>query len=1080
MRPGDELATAPGPHARSTRQAARDEWLPSRFARVMLSQADHLESPVRRSLGGLGLVAVLFSALSTPAKPGARPRGAAALPVLTRIEQVRNLTAGEAQRGYPVRVRAVVTYFGLIPGELPDLFIQDASAGIWVDLGKDTKASLRSGQLVEIEGISSAPDFAPEIAQPQIKVLGEGRLPVAKPVSFERMASGAEDSQWVEVEGIVHSAVQEKERLTLSLAVDRGRVVVRVLSFGASVRQGLVDAKLRLRGACGSLFNQKNQQTGVILYVPSLAQLKIEEPASGDPFTLPLQATQRLLAFTPKGASGHRVRVEGTVTFEAPDEPLFIQDGDQGLRVDTVQRTGARPGDRVSVAGFLSPGGNTPVLEDAVVRRLGPGAEPAAIQATSEQLMTGAYDADLVRIDARLRDQVRRRGASDLVLESGEVIFDAEIAEGASAAPPRLTSGSRLELTGVCSLGAGQGRAPRAFRLLLRSARDIVVVARPPWWTAERAAWALGAMGLVILAATGWVLILRRRVAEQTGVILRRLQCEIALEDRYRDLFENATDIVYTHRLDGRITSLNRAGERATGYSREEAVNMDVNDLAAPEYRGTIDGMMQRKLLTGEATTYEIEIVGKDGRRVPLEISTRLIHREGKPFEVQGNARDITERKRIEAEMKWARDAAEAASRSKSEFLANVSHEIRTPMNGILGMTALALETRLEPEQREYLEIVKSSADSLLKVLNDILDFAKIEAHKLECEAIAFRLREALAGALKAPARWARDKGLNFECRVSGQVPEVLIGDPARLGQIVLNLAANAVKFTERGRVQVQVEVQSMAKDQAFLRFSVSDTGIGIPAEKQQIIFEAFAQADGSTTRKYGGSGLGLAISTQLVELMGGRIWVESEPGRGSTFYFTARFGRDPNASPESLEKPKARADRASAGACPDAEPENDSGELPPSGAEGSPRRVSMWKDRGLDSKGAAGSLPPPAGLEEEAVFDRAAALERLEGDSALLAELAALFVEDCPQLMASIRQAIECQDPEALARAAHALKGSVSNFAARRAVDQALRLEAMGRQGDLEGAPEAYGALQATLGRLIEALTGLAKGVAR
>jgi two-component system sensor histidine kinase/response regulator len=432
---------------------------------------------------------------------------------------------------------------------------------------------------------------------------------------------------------------------------------------------------------------------------------------------------------------------------------------------------------------------------------------------------------------------------------------------------------------------------------------DGVGIAPLSWWTQERVLWLAGVFLLVGFAL--WAVSLRLKVGEQAALAREWARREASLKKQYYELFENANDIVFTSDLKGNLVSLNRAAERTTGFDRAQAIGKPLLEMVAPEYRELAGRMLESKLQGGPPTTYELEIRAKDGRRIPLEVSSRLIYEDGKPIGVQGMARDVSERKRTQEEQQKAREAAEAANRAKSEFLANMSHEIRTPLNGIIGITGLALETRLTDEQREYLTMVKFSADSLLSVVNDVLNFSKVEARRLDLAETEFDLRDVLGSTLHALAFSAHAKGLELALRADWNVPERVIADPERLRQVVINLVGNAIKFTDAGEVVLEIASEANAGGQARLRFSVVDTGVGIPADKLRLIFDPYTQADASATRRHGGTGLGLAISSRIVELMGGQLAVESQVGKGSRFYFVlnVRVAEVPEGSPAPAER---------------------------------------------------------------------------------------------------------------------------------------------------------------------------------
>jgi two-component system, sensor histidine kinase and response regulator len=960
----------------------------------------------------------VFLLLSPAARIGAASHAvgnsASRHPTLTTAREVRTLPAGQANLGYPVRLRGVVTYYG---GKGWELFVQDKTSGVYVETD-DQDLKLQAGQLVDVRG-RTAGGFVPMVVAQHIQVLGTARLPRPPQVSFSSLQSGGEDGQWVQTEGIVRRVEEQDGQLEMELASGSLSLAARLPSY-VSAASRLVDAKVLIRGAAGGAYSGEGKFVGGSLYVPNLSDVQVVKPAPPDPFALRVHRIASLSTFTLRHESGgHRVRVRGVVEFQNPGTLLAIRDKTGSVFVQTSQKINVQPGDIVDVAGFISERTYAPELEDAVFKRTGVRAPLAALRVTAKQTLSGAWDAELVQIRARLLRVWTRQGRFTIALESGGATFLARLDEtGGAHAARTFESGSIVELTGVCQVQSDRNGTPLSFQILLRSPADITVLRLPPWLDRTRLLWLAGGLVLLLSGAGGWAAMLRLKVRQQTTTVREWARREAQLKAQYQELFENANDIVFTLDLKGNLTSLNRMGERVTGYARSEALGSTLSRMVSPEYREIARRMLESKIADGPPTTDELELAAKDGRRIPIEVNTRLTYQDGAPSGIQGIARDVTERRHAEKAILWerhllrslvdhspaniyfkdaesrftlisraqsalfglhdpdqavgktdfdffsevharqarqdeleimrtdraihkeeregwpdgrvtwasttkaplpdlsgkvigtfgisqditelrlaqdelkrAKEAAETASRAKSEFLANMSHEIRTPMNGIIGMTELALDTPLSPDQREYLTMVKDSADSLLSLINDILDFSKIEAGKLALDSCDFSLHDTLASTLKVLALRAHQKGLELAWRADPGVPRELAGDPGRLRQIVINLVGNAIKFTEQGEVVLFVETESRDAEGVVLHFAVRDTGIGIAPEKQRVIFDAFTQGDTSMTRKYGGTGLGLAITAKLVELMGGNFWVESVPAKGSTFHFTARFG---------------------------------------------------------------------------------------------------------------------------------------------------------------------------------------------
>jgi PAS domain S-box-containing protein len=979
------------------------------------------------------------------------------LSTLTHIEQIRGLTLEQARQGYPVRIRAVVTYCHFADG---DLFIQDSTAGVWVD-PKTFNVHLRFGQLVEVEGTAGVGDFSPEIDQARVRILGEAPLPAPRRVSGDELASGRQDSQWVEVEAVVRSAAERGTDLTLNASAGAYQFKVFVPDYGTSPTD-LVDSVVRIRGVFAGTYTPGGLFTGFQILVPSRSGIQIVRRPSSGLFSLPVRPIHLFLRFTPEGAFTHRVRVQGVVTYQG-SELLYIRDQGGALLIhlstpvvrapqNVASRLGesmaaVKVGDLVDVIGFPDRGEYTPVMRDAVFRKIGVSSVPQPVRMSVQQALQGDHDADLVRVSAYLLDRTDRAGQEVLELQEGDITFRAEMEKPIGTQPLGSSGpGSLLELTGIRQIEVDENRVPRAFSLLLRSPEDIVVLQRPPWWTLRKGLVALSMLLSAVLTALCWVAVLRRRVRSQTQLIRLRLESEAALEkrfqrlfernlagvcrtsldgrlldcndamaamlgyasrkdllgrqvdgtlmsttereafleelkaekklsnretrlqrkdgsglwvienatlvddadepspiiestciditewkstleelraseERYRELFENASDIVYTTDLEGRLTSLNHVGQLILGYSQEEATKLDVWRLVDPKHWDRVNEGRQR-LYAGEIdVNLEVELEAKNGRRVILEVRPRVIYKDGKPLGMQAIGRDITGREAAELELRHAQKLE-----SVGRLASGIAHEINTPIqfvgdntrflqDSFAGLQILLTKYReirdaaesaaVSPKLLEEVREVEENSDSaylveeIPKALAQTLDGVdrvativramKEFAHPEARDMAATDLNRALLSTLTVATnelKYVADVETDF-----ADLPPVVcnIGE---LNQVFLNLlvnAAHAIGEVVKGTVEKgKIRVRTQAEGNTVL-VTISDTGCGIPEANHTKIFDPFF-----TTKEVGrGTGQGLAISRSVVvDRHKGTLNFESEVGKGTTFY--VRLSIDP------------------------------------------------------------------------------------------------------------------------------------------------------------------------------------------
>jgi len=770
---------------------------------------------------------------------------------ITNVSTIHELTPEEAAQRRPIRLEGIITFIY----DTNHCFIQDEASGVFVGNGVDV-SHFEPGDLVLVEGFSQPGDFAPIIEPSKVDLLMHTNLPAPKPVTYETMVTGREDSQWVEVAGHVRSVSSDSANgCLLQIASGGGRFTAMIPRVSEDRLAHLVDTDIRIKGVCATWFNKQRQLFGVWLMAPYADDVVVEKSAPAESLSQPPQSIANLMRYAPHvSESGYRVKAVGTVILQQPGRALFVQDAQHGLFVQTRQSGVLQPGDRVVLLGFPERGDYTPVLEDATWQKIDTGPEPAPVFIHPEEALKGAVDSQLVTIEGRLLDQVSDANGTVLLLRSGQYVFSADIAAQTPFPALRaLQNGSLLRLTGVCRIevgdqwrGVAEWRA-KSFRILLRSPADIAILKLPPWWTLARMLWAVGILVVLVCGALIWVTQLRAKVKKQTARIQVHLEQQAALRERYEDLFENANDMVYTHDRDGRLTSINKAGEHILGLSREAIINRPLLDFVLEKQRPAAD-LWLRQVITGCAPeTIDLDFITAPKGQVRLEISTRRSERNGHGVEVEGIARDVTERRRLEQEI------LDITKRERIRIGHDLHDGVCQQQSGIVFL-AEVLADKLDEQHRPEVTEARRITDLLNKVNKQTRNVAR--------GLFPVRLEE--NGLVSALHELAENTGgfFGIQCVFTCKVPVEINDDNVanHLYYIAQEAMINSIKHGSAKKIEVQLRKEG--PDGCVL--TVVDDGAGLPPASSRA------------------SGMGLRIMNYRARMIGAELDLRSRPGGGT------------------------------------------------------------------------------------------------------------------------------------------------------------------------------------------------------
>lgn len=798
------------------------------------------------------------------------------LPILQSVLAIRGLSVEQARRKYPVDIHGVVTFYDRA---WRVLFVQDATGGIYVEKN-DRPLQLKPGDRVRIRGVSDPGGFAPMILAGQIDHEGHSELSPPRAVSFGRLISGAEDSQWVTIEGTAHAVSRSAKNLRLKLLHSEGPFEAVVPGESKLLQEtNLVGARLRMTGVCGIRPNAHRQPIGILMHVPTMEHVEFLDAPPKDPFAIAATPLERLLQYRADGEQPRLVKVNGIVTYSGSTGLTAIQDTSQAILIKFPTNRIPEAGDLIEVLGFPAPGRFSPTLRRPRWQRVdtAPLPEPVAINASGA--LSGEAAFRLVSIEATVIENHSDSAVPSLTLQDRGIVFSADIS-AASEPFEDIVLGSRIRLSGVCNVQGDEWNTPHSFTLLVPRNGTADVLEQPPWLTKKHVTAVAGSLGIVSFLALLWVITLRSRVTGQTRQISAELDARRQLSERYNELVENAGDLIFTLGTKLEFTALNRAAERAFGRTRDELLNQPVDQTleatSADRLReaitalspGTPGAHLELRLESPENGILDTMI-----RRQP--------HADGST-DIQCIARNITRRRQLEEQIRQMQKME-----SVGQLAAGIAHDYNNLMTIIMGNVDLLLEEAgLQGENANLLDEVHAAASRASRLTGQLMAFSRKQIMK----AVLLNPGEVVRGLQNIIKRT-----LGETVEVTFEIPDKLpaiMADRGMIEQVVVNLSLNARDaMPNGGTLHVVVAGVTVTSEEAdahrdalpgeHVRISIQDTGVGMEPAVLSRIFEPFF-----TTKQVGkGTGLGLSTVFGIAKQHQGWVEVESTAGRGSSFH---------------------------------------------------------------------------------------------------------------------------------------------------------------------------------------------------